>query len=203
MPRGPDPARTAVILIGYQNDYFSPQGALYPVVQAAIPKVLGNTLATLERLRDTAVTLISTPILFTPDYSELIDPIGILKIIKENNAFRANSVGGETIPEIKAFGDRILDVPGKRGLNAFSNTHLHEVLTERDVKDVVLMGVVTSLCIESTGREAFEHGYHVTVIADATAGKSEFEQQYYCSEIFPMYAEVIDHQTLLSRLDSA
>jgi nicotinamidase-related amidase len=201
MPKIPNPAATALILIGYQNDYFSPQGALYPVVQAAIPKVLTNTLKTLERLKDTEVTLISTPILFTPDYSELIDPIGILKIIKDHNAFRADSLGGETIPEIKFFGDRILEIPGKRGLNAFSNTHLHRVLTERGIKDIVLMGVVTSLCIESTGREAFEHGYHVSVIADATAGKSDFEQQYYCSEIFPMYAEVIDHQTLLSQLD--
>ena len=159
-----DPAKTAVILIGYQNDYFSPDGALYPVVQAAIPRVLDYTLATVDRLRDTPVTLISTPILFTPDYRELIDPIGILKIIRDRQAFRAGTPGGETIPEIRAYGDRILEVPGKRGLNAFSNTYLHELLTQRQITNVVLMGVVTSLCIESTGREAFEQGYHVTVI---------------------------------------
>lgn len=68
------------------------------------------------------------------------------------------------------------------------------------VTNLVLMGVVTSLCIESTGREAFEHGYHVSVISDATAGRTEFEQQYYCAEIFPMYADVMDHQELLARL---
>lgn len=200
MARTLDPERTAVILIGYQNDYFSPQGALYSVVQAAIPQVLGNTLDTLARLKAGPVTLISTPILFTPDYSELIDPIGILKIIKESKAFRSDTVGGETIPEIKALGPRILEVPGKRGLNAFSNTRLHKVLKEKGITDVVLMGVVTSLCIESTGREAFEQGYHVTVVSDATAGKTHFEQHYYCSEIFPMYAEVLDHQALLTRL---
>jgi len=198
-----DAAKTAVILIGYQNDYFSPNGALYPVVQAAIPRVLDNTLATLNRLRDTPVTLISTPILFTPDYRELVDPIGILRIIRDRQAFRADTPGGETIAEIRAYGDRILEVPGKRGLNAFSNTDLHATLTQRQITNVVLMGVVTSLCIESTGREAFEQGYHVTVISDATAGRTEFEQDYYCAEIFPMYARVIDHRQLLDLLAAA
>ena len=198
-----DAAKTAVILIGYQNDYFSPSGALYPEVQAAVPRVLDYTLATLDRLRDTPVTLISTPIQFTPDYRELVDPIGILRIIRDRQAFRADTPGGETIPEIRAYGDRILEVPGKRGLNAFSNTELHATLTQRQITNVVLMGVVTSLCIESTGREAFEQGYYVTVISDATAGRTDFEQDYYCTEIFPMYARVMNHRQVPDLLAAA
>lgn len=195
-----NPATTAVILIGYQNDYFSPEGALFDVVKDSVLKVVRNTMAVVERLEDSPVTLISTPILFTPDYSELVEPIGILKIIKDSKAFRADTGGGQTIPPIKVYGRRILEVPGKRGLNAFSNTRLREILKERRITDVVLMGVVTSLCIESTGREAFELGYRVIVIADATAGKTDFEQEYYCAEIFPMYATVMDHKTLLTQL---
>jgi len=195
-----NPATTAVILIGYQNDYFSPEGALFDVVKDSALKVMQNTMAVVEVLEDSPVTLIATPILFTPDYSELVEPIGILKLIKDSQAFRADTAGGLPIAPIQAYGRRILEVPGKRGLNAFSNTRLLEVLRERRITDVVLMGVVTSLCIESTGREAFEQGYRVIVIADATAGKSEFEQEYYCAEIFPMYATVMDHRTLLTQL---
>ena len=198
-----DPARTALHLIGYQNEYFSPEGALYSVVKEAVPRVLANTSATLAGLRDSPVRLISTPIQFTQDYQELVEPVGILKIIKEVGAFRAHSIGAQTLPMIRAYGSRILEVPGKRGLNAFSNTRLHSLLKKWQIRDVVLLGVVTSLCIESTGREAWESGYRVTIISDATAGKTEFEQNYYCSEIFPMYAEIIDHRTLLSRLTLA
>lgn len=194
-----DPFRVALVLIGFQNDYFSPEGALNNVVKQSAPRVLANTLATLDRLKNTPVTIISTPILFTPDYSELINPVGILKIIKETKAFRAGTTGGETIPELRAYGNRIIEVPGKRGLNAFSNTSLHDLLKKSGITDVVLLGVVTSLCIESTGREAFEHGYRVVIISDATAGKTSFEQEYYCSQIFPMYAEVINHEALLDR----
>lgn len=110
-----NPATTAVILIGYQNDYFSPEGALFDVVKDSVLKVVRNTIAVVERLEDSPVTLISTPILFTPDYSELVEPIGILKIIKDSKAFRADTGGGQTIPPIKVYGRRILEVPGKRG----------------------------------------------------------------------------------------
>jgi nicotinamidase-related amidase len=194
------PSTTALILIGFQNDYFSPTGALYPVVEAFVPQVLANTLATLEGLKHTATTILSTPILFTPDYSELSDPVGILKIIKDNQAFRAGTPGGNTIAELQAYGERIATIPGKRGLTAFSNTELAEELHRRGITDVVLLGVVTSLCIESTAREAFEKGYRVHIVSDATAGRTDFEQQFYCSEIFPMYADVVDHRQLVAAL---
>lgn len=195
-----DPKRVALILIGFQNDYFSSVGALHSAVQDSSVKVLANTIETLNRLKETDVTIISTPILFTPDYSELIEPTGILKIIKDKNAFRADTIGGETVPEIRSYGKRIIEVPGKRGLNAFSNTDLNDLLKERNISIVALLGVVTSLCIESTGREAFERGYRVIIVSDATAGRTEFEQKFYCSEIFPMYAEVIDHEMFVKQL---
>ena len=46
--------RTALILIGYQNDYFAPDGILHPVIEEAarVGGVLGNTLGLLERLGD-------------------------------------------------------------------------------------------------------------------------------------------------------
>lgn len=41
--------------------------------------------------------MISTPILFTPDYSELIDPVGILKTIKDVQAFKKGTKGAQPI----------------------------------------------------------------------------------------------------------
>jgi nicotinamidase-related amidase len=188
-------------LIGYQNDYFSPVGALNRVIEASAGRVLASTLELLDALAATAATFISTPILFTPGYSELADePVGILKVIKEAGAFREGSTGGEVVAEFSRFGNRILTLPGKRGLNAFSNTALDEELRRRGIADVVLLGVVTSLCIESTGREAFERGYRVHVVSDCTSGRTEFEQEFYCSEVFPMYAEVMDRRQLIERL---
>jgi len=194
--------KTALILIGYQNDYFAPDGILHTVIEesAKVTGVLANTMELIERLCNTPVLMVSTPILFTPDYRELTEATGILKTIKEVGAFKAGASGGETIPELRRFGERIIEIPGKRGLNAFSNTDLGVVLKEHGISDIVLAGVVTSICIDSTGRSAFERGYKVTVLSDCTSGRTTVEQEFFCNEIFPIYAEVMEHSQLLTRL---
>jgi nicotinamidase-related amidase len=193
---------TAIVFIGYQNDYFAEDGVLQGVIEepGRTTKVLANTLALIEALKDTPAMLVATPIVFTPDYSELVEPEGILKAIKQAGAFRRGTKGGETIPQFVAYGDRILEVTGKRGLNAFSNTHLDEKLQEKGITDICLAGAVTSICIDSTGRAAFEKGYRVHMLSDCIAGRSVIEESFYCETIFPLYAEVLDSAALLSRL---
>lgn len=192
-----DLQKTAVVLIGYQNDYFADGGALVGALEGDWRgTMLENTNRLLDALADTPATLISTPIQFTPDYSELVEPTGILKTIVEVGAFREGDPGSETIEDLRRRGDRILEIPGKRGLNAFSNTELGEVLEARGIEDVVLAGVVTSICIDSTGRAAHEMGFRVGILADCTAGRTRFEQEFYLENIFPLYASVTSSESL-------
>ena len=151
----------------------------------------------LEQLVQSDATLIQTPIIFTEDYSELVDPVGILKAIVDVQAFKAGAPGSEIIDEFKAYGDKIITVAGKRGLNAFSNTQLDTLLMEKDIEQVVLAGAVTSICIDSTGRAAHERGYQVSVLSDCTASRTKMEQTFYCEQIFPLYAAVTDSISLL------
>lgn len=202
MTHPPNPATTALVLIGYQNDYFAADGILRKVIEESdySNHALENALALIERIRGGDVTMIHTPIVFTPDYSELHEPIGILAAIRDLKAFRQGASGCETIPELKAFGERIMEIPGKRGLNAFSNTELEEKLNRRGITDVVLAGAVTSICIDSTGRAAFEKGFRVTILDNCTCGRTNLEQAFFCEEIFPLYAEVCDSDALIERL---
>lgn len=194
--------QTALILIGYQNDYFAEDGILHGVIEESsrATGVVGNTVELIKHLALTDALIIITPIIFTPDYKELVEPIGILKTIKEVGAFKAGTKGSKTIPELLRFGDRIVEIPGKRGLNAFSNTELSITLAERGITDVVIAGAVTSICIDSTAREAFEKGYKVTVLSDCTSGRTVVEQDFYCDQVFPLYANVVNHNALLKRL---
>jgi len=193
-----DMKKTALVLIGYQNDYFAPEGALVGALEDAEwrVKMLDNTVKLIESLSATDVLIISTPIVFTQNYEELVEPTGILQTIVDVGAFKDGENGAETISELSDFGDRILEIPGKRGLNAFSNTDLDETLKERGITDVVIAGVVTSICIDSTGRAAHERGYRVSVVKDCTAGRTEFEQDFYCDKVFPLYAKVIESREL-------
>ena len=193
--------KTAVILIGYQKDYFDNDGILRGVIEEADRNnhILNNTLQLLEKIRETDVTLIQTPIIFTSDYRELINPVGILQAIKEVGAFREGTSGAEIISEFSSYQDRIITVVGKRGLNAFSNTKLEDTLKEKGIQHVILAGAVTSICIDSTGRAAHERNYRVSVLSDCTASRTILEQDFYCDNIFPLYAEVISSANLLNR----
>ena len=197
--------KTALILIGYQYDYFNHDGILSSVIEesALSTGVLKNSIDLIEKLSSTAVDMISTPIIFTPDYSEIQNPSGILQVIKDAKAFQQGSVGSEVIPEILRFGKRIKEHPGKRGLNAFSNTDVHQYLQENNITDIILAGVVTSLCIDSTARAAYEYGYNITILSDCTSGRSDVEQEFYCNNIFPLYSKVIDHNQLIKNLKAS
>ena len=194
--------QTAIILIGYQNDYFAHDGILRAAVEESTRSngVLENTEKLLAKLSPTKTTLIVTPIVFTPDYSELVNPVGILKTIKDVGAFKAETPGAATIPLLAQQKERILTVPGKRGLNAFSNTDLDRLLNSKRIKNVVLAGAVTSICIDSTGRAAHERGYTVTILTDCTAGRTNYEQEFYCENIFPLYASTLTTDEFLARM---
>ena len=194
--------RTALILIGYQNDYFAADGILRGVIEESdrTHGILDKTIQLVEALKDTPVTMIETPIIFTEDYSELVNPVGILKTIADVNAFKKGSAGAETVPEFAPYRERIQTVPGKRGLNAFSNTELEDVLQDKQIEHVILCGAVTSICIDSTGRAAHERDYRVTVVSDGTASRTPFEQTFYCESVFPLYAEVCTFDDLHNQL---
>ena len=110
-----DPSQTALILIGYQNDYFASDGILRGVVEEPdrVNRTLQNTIRLVAALVETRAMIVSTPIVLTPDYRALASPVGILNAIKESGAFRVGTKGAETVPELAAFGDRITYVSGR------------------------------------------------------------------------------------------
>jgi nicotinamidase-related amidase len=196
-------AETALVLIGYQNDYFAEDGILREFVEGhARDTTLQNTIKLLDAVKELPELLvIATPIQFTSDYSEITEPVGILKAIIDVGAFRRGQKGTETIPVITDLGDRVVNVPGRRGLNAFSNTDLEDVLRGHNIRNVVIAGAVTSLCIDSTARSAFDRDFQVYILSDCTAGRTDTEQQFYANEVFPMYSQVIGFEEFLQDIN--
>jgi nicotinamidase-related amidase len=183
----------AVILVGYQNDYFAEDGILKSVVEepGRVDEVLKNTMALIEKLNPTEATILAAGIVLTPNYRALANSTGILDKIKEVGAFTKGTPGAETIEALKKFGNRILYVTGKEGFNSFNGTNLDALLKGKGIKQVWVAGMVTSLCIDSTGRAAYERGYQVSILEDCSSARTPFEQEYFCENVFPLYANVI------------
>lgn len=201
-PTEMNPDTTALILVGYQNDYFAPGGILRGVIEepGRVDQVLANTLDLIRSMEDTAMTIVATPIVLEPEYRALANSVGILDTIKASGAFKRGTPGAETIRELAAFGDRIKFVTGKVGFNAFTNTDLEHVLRESSITNVLVAGMVTSLCIDSTGRAAYERGYNVKILSDCCSARTRMEQEFFCQNIFPLYGGVLDNREAIQQL---
>ena len=187
-----DPETTALLLIGYQRDYFDSDGILYGVVEEQLRSsdTLANTISLIDAYKETCMTMVRTPLVFSENYGELENPIGILKTIRDVEAFRAGTTGAETIDAISAYGDRIDEVRGKLGFNAFAHTDLEKMLRDRNIDSVIIAGCVTSICINATALHAFEAGFGVTILSDCTSSRTTVEQEFFCDTVFPLFAQV-------------
>ena len=77
----------------------------------------------------------------------------------------------------------------KRTWGAFVNTGLDEQLKARGVTQVVITGVATGTGVEATARQAYEHGYNVTLAVDAMTDARSVAHEYSLAHVFPRLGE--------------
>ncbi|MCA2212295.1 cysteine hydrolase family protein [Jidongwangia harbinensis] len=185
-----DPARTALVLIEYQNEFTSDGGVLHGAVSAVMDKtgMLPRTVALVEAARAAGVTVMHAPITFAPGYGELSrHPYGILKGVVEGNAFVKGTWGAAIVDDLApADGDIVIE--GKRGLDTFASTNLDFILRGRGIDTVILGGFLTNCCVESTMRSAYENGYRVITLTDCTAATSAEEHDNAIAYDYPMFS---------------
>jgi len=185
-----DPAKTALVLIEYQNEFTSEGGVLHGAVSAVMDKtgMLAHTVALVEAARAAGVTIMHAPITFAPGYGELSrHPYGILKGVVDGNAFVKGTWGAAIVDDLTpAEGDIIIE--GKRGLDTFASTNLDFILRSKGIETVIIGGFLTNCCVESTMRSAYENGYRVITLTDCTAATSAEEHDNAIAYDFPMFS---------------
>lgn len=102
----------------------------------------------------------------------------------------------ELLPELgRQSGDIVVT---KHSWGAFATTNLEQQLKARGVTQVVVTGVVTSVGVEATARQAYEQGFNVTFALDAMTDVSEEAHVYSIANVFPRLGEIGSTQEILS-----
>lgn len=104
----------------------------------------------------------------------------------------------ELLPELSQQPSDI--VVTKRSWGAFATTDLEPQLKARGVTQVVVTGVATSVGVEATARQAYEHGFNVTLALDAMTDLREEAHEYSIRNVFPRLGETGSTQEIISLL---
>jgi nicotinamidase-related amidase len=165
------PARTAVLIIDMQVDFASPDGALGGFIDMS---VVEPALAAAEKLavdaRAAGVPVVFVGLHTTPEtdsaaWNERMRRRGGDPDV-DAALCRAGEVGSEFYGPKPLPGERV--VPKTR-YSGFVGTDLDVQLTQLGVDTLVVAGLTTECCVDSTVRDAFSLDYHVFVAADACA----------------------------------
>jgi biuret amidohydrolase len=168
--------RTALLVIDMQRDFIEPGGfgeALGNDVSLLAPAV--PAVATLlAAFRDARMPIVHTREAHRPDLTDCppakrdrggaairigdLGPMGRVLI--------AGEPGNDIIPALAPMpGETVIDKPGK---GAFYATRLQDVLRGSGVTHLVIAGVTTEVCVQTTMREANDRGYECLLVEDAT-----------------------------------
>ena len=186
--------RTAVVIIDPYNDFLSPNGAAWPAVGSVVRAVgvVGNLKKLLVGARSTG-----TQVVYAPhrryrkgDYANWKFRNWSHKGIMNYKMFAHGTPRGEFLDGLKAEpGDMV--ALEHWSASGFANTDLNQILRQHGIDHVALAGMLTNTCVEATGREAVELGYHVTMIKDAVGCMSQKEQTAAVELSYPRFAHAI------------
>jgi nicotinamidase-related amidase len=107
----------------------------------------------------------------------------------------------ELVPELQQRPDDY--VVSKQRVGAYIGTALDEILRKREVSQVFLTGVATSLGVESTARSAYDYGYNVVTVVDAMTDRDAEAHRHSIEKIFPRLSETGTTDHVLTLLKDA
>ena len=88
----------------------------------------------------------------------------------------------------------------KRQWGAFYGTMLDQQLRRRGIRTIILCGVATNVGVESTARDAWEHGYHLVFAEDAMASLAPGTHEHTMKYTFPRIGRVRSTAEILGAL---
>jgi ureidoacrylate peracid hydrolase len=179
-----EPSRTAVVVVDMQND-FGADGGMFD--RAGIPisgvqAVVAPTARVLAAARAAGIQILYLKMQFQPDLSDAGGPdapnllihrrLGVGDPVqapdgREGRILIKDTWNTEILPALAPQDGDI--VVSKHRFSGFFETSLDAILRERGIKSLIFTGCTTSVCVESTLRDAFFCDYRCLLLEDCAA----------------------------------
>ena len=179
-----DPSRTALVVVDMQND-FGAEGGVFDragIPISGIQAVVAPTARVLAAARRTGIQIVYLKMQFEPDLSNAGGPeapnlilhrrLGVGQPVqapdgRESRVLIKDTWNTDILAELAPQDGDV--VVSKHRFSGFFETDLDAILKELGVTSLVFTGCTTSVCVESTLRDAFFRDYRCLLLEDCSA----------------------------------
>ena len=198
-----DAKNAALIVVDLQRAFCCEDGSV--AIQGRDISMLRDAglrcLQLADAARDVGIPIFWTRLILQADYSDGgVMMHELLPNLKKVGGLRAGTPDVEFMPGLKVHeGDIVVD---KIRNSSFYGTSLDAMLRARNVNSVMVCGLTTSMCVESTVRDASQRDYKTFVVRDAV---SDFSEARHTASLEVMefgFARIFSHNEALSSFQS-
>lgn len=194
------PNRTALVNVDMQNCFV--EGS--PIAAPEGPAVLQRINRTAAACRKAGILVIHTSSVFRADGSNLgvlaeFDPIVKTGILNKGSA--AAALHKDLVVDVR---DILLEKPR---FGAFHGTDLELILRARNIDTLIITGIATNVCCETTAREAAVRDFRVLFVSDGTAtfGIGELSaadlHKATCATLGKVFAQVLTVDEVITKIE--
>lgn len=198
-----DPRHTALVVIDMQNDFIADEGLIAregrDVSQA---KEMAKHLPELiKTARAAGVFVVFVRNVYTSDQNFYLSDVWLEQAARKRAGgytripvCEAGSWGGDFYGDVRP--EAHDPIVTKHRYSAFYNTDLDTILRANGIRTVVLTGVVTNVCVETSAREAFVRDYYVVVVNNGTAAYVQADHDMTLKNIDRFFGEIASSEDL-------
>lgn len=191
---------TAVLVIDVQNDFCHPDGALGPKPDSGMDysQIISTIGKTLNRLREKSVDLI------------FVRTVHSRWTNSPNWTARKSNTAGPPVCLPDSWGADFCGigpvqnelVVTKNRYSAFLGTNLDLILRSQGKKNLLLMGFLANVCVESAARDAFQLNYSVYALEECIGARNQKEFEAAMLNIDKYFGRVVNLEELFLALES-
>ena len=191
-----DPGHSALLIVDVQNDFCAEGGGMHregrdlALAQAMVPRLA----ALIEQARAAGVPLIWIRNVYNNAPNFYLSEVWLEQALRRRRgayvefAMCERDGWGGDFYQVHPNPDEAVVVKHRYG--AFECTDLDLVLRSRGIRTVIMTGVATNVCVETTARQAFLRDYYVVFTSDCTATYSQAEHDGALANIDNFFGQV-------------
>jgi biuret amidohydrolase len=211
--------RAALLVIDYQNYVANPAVGLgkmltekHPQIAAYyLPRLAYVTIPNTRRLLD-AFRQANREVVFTRHGALLADGRDMIARRRRRDADALTTTGEPAMWARGSYEHEVIDelrplphelVLDKNASGAFNGTAIDQLLRNMQTETLVVVGVASDMCVETTSRDAADRGYNVIVVEDATATYYAEHHRAAMSAMARVFTQVWSTDEVLAALAAA